>query len=126
MDDIEMIKLAWENSPQHLAEIEELLSELEWKYAKYKELLRMYKMICGVINRSEENALSAANVTSLWPNVFDRMIEAYECFREEKKLIEDMANNKFSSKSQQLIHEKLKEKFPLKDEEQLHSMCNSA
>jgi Leu/Phe-tRNA-protein transferase len=95
--------------------IDGIVSDLEWKYAKYKELLRMYKLICGVINRSEESALSAANVTSLWANVFDRMVDAYECFRDEKKLREDVIRKKYSLEANQEFQKIVNQKFVLKN-----------
>jgi hypothetical protein len=119
MDEMKMkqpIDFNFEESPKQLDNIEEFLSDLDWQYAKYKELRRMYKLICGVINRSEgDSCLSAANVTSLWANVFDRMVNACESFREQKKNMQDVVLKKYSPAANLEFLEKVKGKFSVED-----------
>jgi hypothetical protein len=88
---IRKTETTWEREKDDL----ESLSELKWLHAKYMELLEVYKIVNSNIHRYRNDVISGANLASLYINIYDRLIETAEMFREEKQRLDYVSDEKY-------------------------------
>jgi hypothetical protein len=110
-------EIAWERDHEKIVG---QLEDIDWYYSQYEELSRMYKVVVSNIERYSESAFSSSNLATLYVNIYDRMIDAYEQFREERKRLNEVMNEKYSptanKKLQQMAQDiRDRDKFSLED-----------